>query len=154
MDEASVQEAPSTLCCKAPCIRIVALPCTFCENAPSAPEDIVPSPKYCSEECAHSDWPRHEGDCLAARERRGFFDSVKRMQRSYYNACDIGLEFAMRNGYKVGTKDYYHRENLQQRWHLVSGNERSSKNIWRALAATTQFCWSWISLQVIFEVSE
>ena len=130
MDEASVQGAPSTPCCKVPCRRLGVLPCTclFCENAPSTSGDIVPSPKYCSEECAHSDWPRNEADCLAATELRGLFDSANKMQCWYYNACDLGFDFAMRNGYKVGTNDHYDREGLQQRWLIESANEQSFKS--------------------------
>ena len=40
----------------------------------------------------------------------------------------MGLDFALRNRYKVGTNEYYGRESLQQRWHTVSGNEQSSKS--------------------------
>ena len=63
---------------------------------------VVLSVIYCGDESTHSDWPRHEEDCLAARERRGLFDSAKRIQRSYHVACDMGLDFAVRNGYKIG----------------------------------------------------
>ena len=123
MDQSSVQEAPSSLCCNGPCRRIAALPCTSCENAPSTSGSIVPSTYYCTQECANSDWPRHMELCLVSRERRALFDAAKEMQRLYYTACDLELKFVVTNGVKVGTEVYYDPAVLQRRMCAVSRNK-------------------------------
>ena len=56
------------------------------------------------------------------------------MQGLYYTACEMGLDFTVVKGYKVGTyrigtddQLVYDREDLQQRRDTVSRNEQFSK---------------------------
>ena len=83
---------------------------------------------YCSTECANSDWERHEVDCLASRERRELFAAAKRMQDKYYCACDMDLDFAVTNGYRVGTNERYDSGILQRLMDAVRPHKQLSES--------------------------
>ena len=48
------------------------------------------------------------------------------MQRLYYTACEWDLDFAVDEGYKIGTDVHYDPEALQRRMYAVSGNKQFS----------------------------
>lgn len=120
------KEASSGVLCVV-CNTSKALPCVYCENAPSPSGDPVPPVSYCSNTCAASDWANHEAYCLASRTRRALFEAAEVLQEKYYTACEMDLLEACQTGLNSSKMVFYDRQSLQRRIDALSENREQDK---------------------------